>query len=394
MSTKHTFLLSLLVVGNLIGAGILAMPIVTGIAGYLPSLVIMAIFASGMFFSAMVLVNEANATKDETFNYPSLYEKHLGFWGKWVASIANIIILHGLLTGYLAGGSQVIVSALGIEHTFTPVVLFLLFAVLSFIAISGMSVIQKYNSFLIISLWMAFAFLVFIAMQSVDDKRLLHVDYSFLPLAVPMIVTGFHFHNIIPSLCKDASWSKDILKPIAIGMIIGFVMNAIWIYVGAGVVPEFGKLSLDTAWLGGLPITVEMSGILDSKIFSIMAMLFAIVAISSSYLANGMGLKDFTNDMLVNTFGIDNRYFLYALSFLPPLFIAYFFADIFLKAIGIAGGVGIVLLFGILPSVIYYKKADTTFKKSVAIFFFLAFGVALIFTLLQTFGVLNIQPSH
>ena len=66
-----------------------------------------------MYFTAMVLAGEANATKQENFNYPSLYHKYLGSTGKWVAVLANLIILYGLLTAYLTGGTTIITNIAG-----------------------------------------------------------------------------------------------------------------------------------------------------------------------------------------------------------------------------------------------------------------------------------------
>ena len=392
MNNKHILMIALLVTGNLIGAGILGMPITTGIAGFWPSMTMMVLFSIGMFFSAFVLANEANETQNDTFNYPSLYEKYLGTTGKWVAIIANLVILYGLLIGYLAGGSKIIVGILNIPTIYEPLVLLLLFLSFTSIAISGMSIIKKYNTVLMLSLWIAFFVLVFMGLDGVDTKHFSHTDWGYLPMAVPMIVTGFHFHNIIPTLCRDSKWDTSIWKPIAIGMAIGFVMNTIWIAVGIGVSPEFGNVSLNEARISGIPVTVEMSNVLQSKAFSLIGMVFAIIAITTSYVANGMGLKDFSDDFLQNTLNIHNKWAVLSVAFIPPLIVSYLFADIFLKAINVAGGIGIVLLFGVLPSIIFYKKTVSKIGKISSIFFFIVFAIALCIVTLQTFGVLNLQP--
>ena len=386
-------MIALLVTGNLIGAGILGMPITTGIAGFWPSMTMMVLFSIGMFFSAFVLANEANETQNDTFNYPSLYEKYLGTTGKWVAIIANLVILYGLLIGYLAGGSKIIVGILNIPTVYEPLVLLLLFLSFTSIAISGMSIIKKYNTVLMLSLWIAFFVLVFMGLDGVDTEHFSHTDWGYLPMAVPMIVTGFHFHNIIPTLCRDSKWDNSIWKPIAIGMAIGFVMNTIWIAIGIGVSPEFGNVSLNEARISGIPVTVEMSNVLQSKVFSLIGMVFAIIAITTSYVANGMGLKDFSDDFLQNTLNIHNKWAVLSVAFIPPLIVSYLFADIFLKAINVAGGIGIVLLFGVLPSIIFYKKTVSKIGKISSIFFFIVFAIALCIVTLQTFGVLNLQPQ-
>ena len=82
-----------LVVGNLIGAGILALPVSLGLSGMAPALLLLGIYGAVMFFSAEILSREAVEKKSSTFDLPSLYGKYLGPWGKWVAVITNGIIL-------------------------------------------------------------------------------------------------------------------------------------------------------------------------------------------------------------------------------------------------------------------------------------------------------------
>jgi len=47
------------------------------------------------------------------------------------------------------------------------------------------------------------------------------------------------------------------------------------------------------------------------------------------------------------------------ITFLPPVIISVFFPNIFLKAIGIVGGIGIAILFGILPSIVFFIKTKS-----------------------------------
>ncbi|NOQ32309.1 MAG: hypothetical protein GQ570_14460 [Helicobacteraceae bacterium] len=393
ISKQQTTLLALLVTANLIGAGILAMPITSGLTGFYPSLLMMLLFAGGMFFSAIVLADEANISKDSTFNYPSLYEKHLGKVGKWVAVAANILILYGLLTGYLAGGSKVIVNIFDIAPEWKSSILLALFLLLTTLTNTGMKFIKHYSMVTMVLLWVAFFTLVAISFDGIKEDHIGYTDWNYLPMAIPMIVTAFHFHNLIPTLCHDANWSKDIWKPLALGMAVGFVMNAIWIYVGIGVVPQFGDISLNSARLEGVPVTVQMSHILTTASFAIIGMIFSIIAISNSYIANGVGLKDFSKDFLGNSFNIHNEWVIISIAFLPPLVISYFFADIFLSAISVAGGIGIVFLFGILPSIISLKKTKSKMMKAISIFFLIIFSITLVITSLQTFGIIHLEPN-
>ncbi len=392
MKNKQIVMLALLVAGTMIGAGILAMPISAGIAGFWPSMLMMVVFSLSMLFSGIILANEINAKKDDSFNFPSLYEEHFGVSGKWLASIGNLIIFYGLLTSYLAGATKIILIVFKIDIAYEPLVLLSIFIIFSIVAASSLSLVKKYNTALMISLWISFFILTSIGSSDIDMQRYTHTDWIYLPVAIPMIIAAFIFHNIIPSICKDANWSSEIYKPITLGIIMGFVMNTIWLIVAIGVVPEFGAISLNEARLTGIPITLEMSQILKSELFLIMGTLFAMIAITTSYLSIGISLKDFLKDILENSFNIYNKWIVLIIAFIPALIVSYLFANIFLKALNIVGGIGLVLLFGILPTIIFYKKTSSKFGLFISALFFIAFGFTLVITLLQTFGILHLHP--
>ncbi|CAG36091.1 related to tyrosine-specific transport protein [Desulfotalea psychrophila LSv54] len=186
---KGTVMIALLITGNLIGAGILALPIQTGGAGLLFSSLAMIVFAAAMYFSAIVLAKEAVEQKKDTFNYPSLYEKYLGPLGKWVATGANLLILYGLLTAYIGGGTTIIVSAISGKTApnslLTLIVTILLFITLSAFTAGGTSFVARYNELLMLFLGISFASLVIMGSGHLELHNMLLHDLRFLPIAVP-----------------------------------------------------------------------------------------------------------------------------------------------------------------------------------------------------------------
>lgn len=384
-----------LITGNLIGAGILALPVNTGLAGLIPSLVGMIAICGMMYFSAVVLAREANTSRQESFNYPSLYHQHLGSGGKWVAVLANLLILYGLLTAYLTGGSTIITQLFNIKSPlFSGVIMLLLFFVVTGVTVLGVGLIKKFNSLLMVLLWGSFFIIVFIAGRHVEVQRLAFHDWAFLPATVPIIVTSFHFHNIIPTVCADMKWdSRLVSRAMLLGMIIGFAMNAIWIFVGVGALPLTGTISLDAAYHANIPATVPLSQIIGSGAFVVFAMIFALIAIMTSYVANGLGLMGFIRDLTENFLGTRNPVIVIVLAFGPPLIVSYLFPDIFLKAMNLVGGVGIVVLFGILPSLISFKKTTRKPVKIFSVCMCLLFSLFLLLELGQEFGLLHLNPS-
>ena len=388
---QGTVMIALLVTGNLIGAGILALPMQTGGVGLLYSFLAMVVCCGAMYFSAIVLAREAVERKEENFNYPSLYGRYLGPFGKWLATGANLLILYGLLTAYIGGGTSIIVSTIsgqaGSGSITTIIVTLLLFAGLSAFTAGGSGFVARYNQLLMLFLGLSFVILVIMGAGRVELDRMLFRNLRFLPIAVPVILTAFHFHNIIPTICKDMEWDlAAISRAMFIGMVIGFTMNLIWVGVGIGVLPlTLGSNSILQGFQQGLPATVPLGKILANPMFSAVAMAFSLTAICTSYAANGIGLMDFNRDLL----GGGSRLKIIMATFLPPLFIALLFPTVFLKAIGVVGGVGIALLFGVLPAVIFFIKNTKRSARILALAVGLLFAAALLIDLSNDFGLIN-----
>ena len=88
--------ISFLVVGNLIGVGILALPINTGLAGLIPALGGMIVLGGAMFFTALVLAREAVESRKENFNLPSLY-RTAGTWKPAKDKAGDLLLVEGTL---------------------------------------------------------------------------------------------------------------------------------------------------------------------------------------------------------------------------------------------------------------------------------------------------------
>ena len=384
---------SALIAGNLVGAGILGLPINTGLAGLGPSMLAMIAGGAMMFLTAVILGEQSAKGRNETFDYPSLYETFLGRFGKWAAIIANMIILYGLLTAYFTGGAKIVASLAGIEGQATLVTLFFAMPLIVLTCIN-LSIIQRLNTFLVIFLAGTFILLVALSSGHVELSRANYSDWVFLPATLPIIVTAFHFHNIIPTVSTQLSWDmKAFKKAVLLGMFMAFIMNSLWVLVGIGVVPLTGENSILAAWHTNTPATIPMGVIIANPVFIIMGSVFALVAISTSFLANGLGLQGFLRDLLYNTFGINNRVMVIFATFTPPLLTALVYPDIFLKALDIVGGVGIVILFGILPSlIVILDKARSTKMRMICSLALIFAGAILLMEIFQEMGMLRLHP--
>jgi len=383
-----------LIVGNLIGAGILALPINTGLAGFLPSLLGLLVTSAAMYYSSLILSREAVDRKEPTFNYPSLYRNYLGKGGEWIAVVANLIILYGLLTAYLTGITSIIGNLFSLSVP--PVYLMLgFFVVVSAISMADIGKIQKYIAVLVAVKCAAFVFIVFMAGGHIKTQNLSHVSWPLFTCGIPILVTAFHFHNIIPAVCETLRWDRKLIaRTMLLGMALGFLMNATWLMVGIGVLPlDDSPVGLVTAYTKNLPATIPLAKIIGSETFLVITMFFAMIAITTAYLANGMGLIGFMDDLTSHHLKKNSPLLSRILAFGPPLIIALVYPDIFLKAIDFAGGFGIVTLFGILPGIIALRKASSRREKSLAVAMLLLFGAFFLLETAQEMGMLKISPD-
>ncbi|MBN2139382.1 MAG: tryptophan/tyrosine permease [Desulfovibrionaceae bacterium] len=380
------------VTGNLIGAGILALPIKTGLAGLAPSILAMVGVWALMLSTALILANQKSLTQGKNADLPTFFEEQLGHAGKWAAVIGNMVLLYGIMVAYLSGGSAILESVLG-NHVPRPLLIVAFFIPVTTVALFGMTVIRRGNAVLVLAMWLAFGTLVAMGLEHMDPARLAHVDWGFLPAALPIMVTSFHFHNIIPSLCRSMDFDqRSIRRAIVLGTLIGLAMNTVWVLVAMGAIPVdgLGDRTLTYAFEHDLPATVPMAGMIGSGVFSAAALVFAFVAISTSYMTNGLALSSFLGD-LVRLPGTKGRISAACLSFLPPLCVTVIDPDLFLKALDLVGGVGINLIFGILPGVVAFKQARGRARPA-ALVLILAFGLLLAFELGQETGLLR-NPS-
>ena len=393
-STLQIVSIGFLIVGNLIGAGILALPINTGLSGFIPSLLGLFITSAAMYYSAIILSTEAVNRQESTFNYPSLYQTYLGNAGKWVAVLANLIILYGLLTAYLTGITSIIDNLFHLPVK--PVWVMLgFFTATALISLASIDKITKYIAVLVLVKCAVFVFIAGMAGSHVEAKNLSHLNWPLFICGIPILITAFHFHNIIPAICESLKWNQKVInRTMLIGMIMGFLMNATWLLVGIGVLPlNESPIGLVNAFEKNLPATIPLAEAIGSQAFLLLASFFALVAITTAYLANGMGLIGFMDDLSSQHLGKVNPLLSRALAFGPPLLIALVYPDIFLKAIDFAGGFGIVTLFGILPAIIAIRKAQTRTQKVLGIAMLLLFGLFFIFEAGQEFGLLKISPQ-
>ncbi|MCP3944293.1 MAG: hypothetical protein GY710_22835 [Desulfobacteraceae bacterium] len=399
-SKKAIFQSSLLVLGNVLGVGVLALPISAGLGGFFPALIGIFTIWLMMLFSAFLITYRIDGSK-KNFDLPSFYQAELGNSGKWIAIICNLIILYGVLVAYLSGMATMLANLFPSLANHQHLIIVLYGLILMGLILFGLGALHKGMSFVMIILWTCFIIMLVTSAEKFHPKLLTFTDWKYLPICLPIAVSAFHFHNIIPTVCSSLKFDKPATyKAIFIGVFLGLIINLLWIIVVLGSLPEnhAGTHSIIYAQIHNLTANVPLSQVLHNQFFTISALIFAVFAVTSSFMTNGAGLFGFIKDLCFNYAKTDNKLLVGTLSFLPPMVVTLIYPNLFLKALAIVGGVGETILFAILPGLIMVKISRSktiqnhlTLKIIGYMMTFIGIGV-MCFVLGQKFGFFTLNP--
>ncbi len=347
-NTGSTFHGILLVAGTSIGGGMLALPVLTSLGGFLPSITVY--FFCWLFMTCTgLLFLEISLWMHKDANIVSMSERTLGFWGKAFAWVLYLFLFYSLSVAYIVGCGDLISQFAGnqIPSWIAPFIFVLFVAPL---IIAGTRFVSKINVLFMLGLAISFLAFLFLGFGFVQNELLLHRDWSKSLLALPIAFTSFAYQGIIPTLVNDMHFDvKRIRKAILIGSFIPLVTYIVWQWLIQGIVPTHGPGGLAEALANGDNAVHPLKNFIKSPIVYIVGQYFAFFALITSFFGVTLGLMDFLADGLNIKKSLSGKTLLCLLIFIPALFIAYLFPHIFLTALDYAGGYGCALLLGLLP---------------------------------------------
>lgn len=389
------FSAALMITGTTIGIGILGLPIKTGIAGLLPSL-IASVFVWGiMLGTGIIIAREIIHSGNRTADWSTIVQQKLGRAGKVLTVVGYLILIYGLLVAHLAAGGDVLSIMTGgkLSQGMGVLVFFLLSTA---IALAGVDLVSKINSFLMAGLLIFFGVLIYEALKIMNPQYLTYVDWGYLPAAFPIIVCAMAYQLIIPSVCRRLNNEpKAVTKALFIGTLIPLFVNSLWIIVVIGALPLGGPGSntILAAFKEGLPATIPLAAAMNSTTIKGVALIFSLIVLVASYVLQSTAILGFFQDLFPA--GAEKRRWLTAvlLSFIPPLIVVFLYPGLFLKALDLIGGVSVILLFGLIPSLILWKDARGKGQRIVvATCLLIIFALLMGLEILQEAGFLRISP--
>jgi tyrosine-specific transport protein len=339
---------ALLVAGTSIGGGMLALPVLTSQAGFLPSLVVYILCWLFMASTGLLFLEVSQWVKGES-NILSMAEYTLGRPGKFFAWIVYLFLFYCLTVAYMVGCGNIMVDLLQnrIPALAGPLIFTLLFAPLLLIPTALAS---RLNVFLVGGLALSFLGFVVLGFQYVDSSSLNFRQWNHSLDVLPIAFTSFAYQGIIPTLALHMHHEvSSIRRAILIGSSIPLIAYITWEWLILGVVPIQGPNGLHHALEQGLNAVQPLKTFIANPVVYSLGQAFAFFALLTSFLGVSLGLRDFLADGLPIRKDFLGKSLLTLLVLIPPLIIAVIYPHIFLVALDYAGGFGCALLLGLLP---------------------------------------------
>jgi len=344
----------LLIAGCSIGAAMLGLPVLSALAGFVPSTFYFILSWLFMTTTGLLLL-EVNLWFRDEVSIISMVGKTLGTKGQGVAWFLYLFLFYSLMVAY-AASSGALFSGVVEDFGFFPPkwIGSLLFIFLSaFLIFYGTASVDKFNRFLMAGLILSFFSLIFMGAEHVKWGNLTHQNWSASYLVIPAMIISFGFHNLIPSLTTYFDHKrKSLIKVVVIGSLIPLVSYLIWQWLILGIVPIGGfREALD----GGELATQALKKAVRSSWVILIAEHFAFFAVTSSFLSVALSFVDFLADGLGIRKTRIGKCLLILISLAPPFICAMIFPEIFLIALNYAGAYGAVILFGVMPAMMVWR---------------------------------------
>jgi len=342
----------LLVAGTAIGAGMLALPVISGFAGFWPAVLALLVCWAFMFTTAWLIL-DVNLAVPGDANMISMASRTLGAAGRWVCWGSYLLLLYSLTAAYLAGSAPLFTGAVEALGGFRPpdwVGCFVLLGLFGLFVYLGTRSVDRINRVLMFGLLFSYVALVVFVPSHMDISLLSTVNFPAMWVAVPVIVTSFGFHIIIPTLVTYLHHDKRKLRQtILVGSLVPLIVYLLWELLVLGTVPLNGPVSLTSAWELGESGAQPLAAILQTPWIATTASLFSFFAIITSFLGVSLSLSDFLGDGLKMHRFSWGREAVCLMTFVPPLVFVLTYQRGFMLALQYAG-IFVAVLLGVLPA--------------------------------------------
>lgn len=366
MKTNKILGSALISVGTSIGAGILALPMVSASSGFiLSSLLIIGIWL--LITVSAFLVLEVNLScPRSSCSFDAMAQKTLGKVGRLIVWLTLLCLHYALLAAYSSGASTLLSNLFGVLFGIqVPTWL----SALLFIGVLGSAVFWStkavdYTNRIFISIkGVLLVASILLLMPQIDFVNIIGQaatsNSKHLAIAAPIFLGAFGFLATIPSLRLYVGEKRKELRIILLcSTTISLIIYLLWLLVNLGVVPLNGEVNsfnaIKTSGNSVANLIDTITALVKNSWVTAALRGFSNISMTTSFLGVSLGLFDFLADGFKradNRFGRLQTAFL---TFVPPLVFAIFYPKGFIVALSYAA-IFMAILEVICPALMAYK---------------------------------------
>ncbi|MCR9191946.1 MAG: hypothetical protein NXI01_04730 [Gammaproteobacteria bacterium] len=358
MKQPKNFHAILMVTGTSIGTGILALPIPTSTAGFLPTILAFIIAWAFMTIAAFYILDVKMHYKGH-YNLSSLIKLTLGQFGHYLSSSMILVLLYALLCTYMMACAAWFHLILGSQIPLSQTWLTILFVMLiGLIILLKERVIYSLNHVLAICLGLALAITVGFSLWPIDANLIQHSNFPLIFPSLPILLTTFGFSIVVPTITEYLDYDARAVKSsILIGSLLAFVAYAIWEWVILGHIPlsgTHGLTILNQLGDNGTGVINAFAHVTQHHWIVLSGRLFAIFASLTSFLGVALALVHCLHDLTPIKTQRFRQTYLTILALLPPLIITLLYPKAFVSILSFAG-LEVALLLGLFPTLMIAK---------------------------------------
>ena len=359
---------SLLVAGTAIGAGMLALPVATGLSGFKYSCLILFSCFAYMLLTLFYLL-EANLISSKiNANIITMVKDHFGGFLQGVAWFTFLLLLYTVAAAYISGGGAIIgkmfEASLFIEVSPWMGIFFFL-VVFGLLIVFGTGFVDSLNRICMVALIVSFLLLCCSLIAHIEIRFYRGGEFKYIFFAIPVMILSFTSHLILPSLRTYLLGDiKKLKKALVYGSLIPLAVYFLWQFFLFGVLPT-GSGGLETVAKSSQPVAALgtiLSERLNASWIGALVAFFSFFALITSFFGVSLSLFDFLADGLHIKKDFKGKIILLILMYLPPVAFALLYPQGFILAIGYAG-VFVAILYGIFPPLIVWKTRYFEKKK-------------------------------
>lgn len=344
-----------LLVGTIMGAGMLGLPLVSAPYGFFYSIAGMGAMCVLMAVTGSMVLKVSLAMGKENCTFSSMTENTLGYAAKVIVGIIFLLKFYSITAAYIAGGSELLgvlaKSALGVD--LEPLIGALcIVTVLGSVVCWSTHATVTVNKFLLsfkgIMLVVALsALLPYGSLEQLSASHATLLGWGWFE-AFPVFLVAFTYQPVIPSIRMYLDNAASLRKIVVAAPLIAFLVYTAWVGIIFSILPADSIGSgLDTM-VGNLLTKVDDSCVT----FALQA--FVNVAMTTSFLGVTLSLFDFIADIFKRPDTRRGRMETAILTYAPPLFFAFLYPDGFVLALNFAS-VFCGMLCVILPMAMLYN---------------------------------------